>query len=77
MAARIGVTFAALNRWINEKATPRAGALAKIDELYKEYSGEKQVPATVLIAKQELIAQKQKQHPRILKEILNNPDIRD
>lgn len=77
LAYRLEVTFAALNRWINEKAVPRAGALAKIDELYKEYSGEKQIPATVLIAKQELIAQKQKHRPHILEEILENPDIRD
>jgi Fic family protein/DNA-binding XRE family transcriptional regulator len=77
LANRLGVTFAALNRWINEKATPRAGALAKIDELYKEYSGEKQIPETVTVAKRELIAQKQKQYPHILKEIWNSPDIRD
>lgn len=77
LAHRLGVTFAALNRWVNEKATPRAGALAKIDELYKEYSGEKLIPETVLVAKKELISKKLDQYPRVLKEILDNPDIRD
>jgi Fic family protein len=77
LAVRLGVTFAALNRWMNDKAVPRAKAFAKIDELYKEYSGEKQVPESVVAAKQGIIKEKQKQHPHILKEITDNPDIRD
>lgn len=77
LASRLGVTFAAFNRWVNQKAVPRPGALAKIDELYKEYSGEKQIPENMLAAKQGMIAQKQKDHRNVLREIGDNPDIRD
>ncbi len=77
LANRLGVTFAALNRWINERASPRLGALQKIDELYKEYSGEKQVPESELAAKKGIIRVKQKQRPHVLRRIVDNPDIRD
>lgn len=77
LAGRLGVTFAALNRWINGKAVPRPKAQEKIDELYKEYSGEKQVPETVIEAKKGIIFKKQKDHTNVLKKILDNPDIRD
>lgn len=77
LATRLGVTFAALNRWVNEKAAPRPGALAKIDELYKEYSGLKQIPETLLAAKEDMVLKKQRAHRRVLKEIWDHPDIRD
>lgn len=77
LAGRLGVTFVALNRWINKKAIPRKKAQEKIDELYKEYSGEKIIPKTVLEAKKNIIAQKKKIHADIIKKIINNPDIRD
>lgn len=77
LAGRLGVTFVALNRWINGKAVPRPKAQEKIGELYKEYSGEKQVPKTVIEAKRGIIFKKQKDHTNVLKEILDNPDIRD
>lgn len=77
LAGRLGVTFAALNRWINGKAIPRPKAREKIDELYKEYSGEKQIPETILAAKKAIVSQKRKNHKAVLKEIADNPDIRD
>ncbi len=77
LAGRLGVTFAALNRWINDKAIPRPKAQEKIDELYKEYSGEKQIPETVVEAKKNIVLKKQKGHGDVVKEILNNPDVRD
>jgi len=76
LALRLGVTFAALNRWVNEKSTPRAKAIEKIDELYKEYSGEKQIPKTVLDAKKETIIKKSK-GVKVVDKIIKNPDIRD
>ena len=77
LADRMGVTFVALNRWMNDRAMPRPKALERIDVLYKEYSGEKQVPESVLAAKQGIVHEKQKQHPHVLKEIIDNPDVRD
>lgn len=77
LALRLGVTFAAFNRWINGKATPRAGAQKKIEELYLEYSGEKHVPQNVLEAKKNLILQKRRTHKNTLKEITDRKDIFD
>lgn len=77
LAGHLGVTFAALNRWLNEKAVPRKKAQTNIDELYREYAGKKQIPETVLEAKKAVIFQKRKAHSNVLKEITNNPDIRD
>jgi Fic family protein len=77
LASRLGVTFTAFNRWINQKAVPRAGVQERIDELYREYSGEKAIPKTALEAKKEIILKKQKTRPNILRDIMDNPDIRD
>ncbi len=77
LARCLGVTFAALNRWVNGKAVPRPKAQAKIDELYKEYSGEKQIPETVLEAKKSLILRHRKKKKNVLKKITENPDILD
>lgn len=77
LAGRLGVTFAALNRWVNGRAIPRPKARERIDELYKEYSGEKQIPETVLEAKKKLVLRKSRGHKNILKEILDKSDVRD
>lgn len=77
LAFKIGVTFAALNRWINNQAQPRAKALQKIDELYLEYSGEKIVPQNILEAKKRLILSKSGSKKNILELISSRPDIRD
>lgn len=39
LAEEIGVTFAALNRWLNKKAVPRTSARKIIDRIYKEQVG--------------------------------------
>ena len=77
LAGRLDVTFAALNRWVNKKAIPRKKAQRKIDELYKEYSGEKIIPKTLLEAKKRIVLQKKKKHDNVLSKIIKNPDIRD
>lgn len=77
LAHRFGVTFAALNRWVNAKATPRKKMQERIDDLYREYSGEKEIPESVIKAKEVLIFQRQKLYNNVVKEILENPDILD
>lgn len=77
MASRLGVTFAALNRWLNEKSQPRALAQEKIDALLREFTGEKEIPVDQLGAKKNAVFDKQKQFPSVIGEILNNHDIRD
>lgn len=39
LAAKLGVTFAALNRWLNGRAVPRTGKLEAIRKLHKEIVG--------------------------------------
>lgn len=77
LARKLGVTFVALNRWVNARAEPRARAQEKINELYLQYSGQKVVPTTLLDAKKEIIKRKQANHKHTLKTITNSPDIRD
>jgi Fic family protein len=77
LARRLGVTFVALNRWVNNHAEPRAKARERIAELYLQYTGQKVIPATILEAKKELIKAKQKSYPSPLKEISLHSDIRD
>ncbi len=77
LAQKIGVTFAALNRWINEQATPRPGALEKINELYREYSGEKIISEDTLLAKKNILRAKGTKYDHVLQYILSRPDLRD
>lgn len=39
LAKRLGVTFAALNRWLNGHATPRPSSLKRIERLHRELVG--------------------------------------
>ncbi len=75
LADSFGVSFVAFNAWINNKSAPRAKALGKIDELYREYTGEKTIPADLLSAKKNIIFKKGKKTSNILKKILKNRDI--
>lgn len=75
MAAKIGVSFVALNNWWNEKSNPRKKQEHAIDELYREYTGQKIIPETVLTAKKELIVKKTNENKNILNAILKNSDI--
>lgn len=75
IAAKIGVSFVALNNWWNEKSRPRKKQETVINELYKEYTGQKIIPETFLAAKKELVAKKSKENRNILRVILKNSDI--
>lgn len=77
LAQKFSVSFATLNSWINEKSTPHQKAQILIDELYKEYTGQKIIPDNVLQAKKQLIISKSKRYKNVLKTILDRPDIRD
>jgi Fic family protein/DNA-binding XRE family transcriptional regulator len=77
MAAKIGVSFVALNNWWTGKSKPRKKQETAIDAMYLEYTGQKTIPETVLLAKKELIAKETGRHKNILGIILKNPDIRD
>jgi len=77
LAERFDVSFAAFNSWWTGKSEPRAKALAAIDELFLEVTGQKVIPADQLTAKKKAIEQKSSDHKNVVQEILNNPDIRD
>jgi Fic family protein len=77
IAAKIGVSFVAFNNWWNEKSLPRKKQQVLIDDLYKEYSGQNDIPETILAAKKELIAMESKKYKNILDVILKNSDIFD
>jgi len=75
IASKIGVSFVAFNNWWNEKSLPRKKQEIIIDNLYKEYTGQNDIPETVLAAKKELIATESKKYKNILDVILKNSDI--
>lgn len=77
LARKLGVSFATLNSWINEKSQPRPSAQARINDLYLEFSGKKTIPKNVLAAKKDLIFSKSKKHKNIAKNILTNQELLD
>ncbi|MDD5103771.1 MAG: Fic family protein [Candidatus Peribacteraceae bacterium] len=77
LAAKLGVTFVAFNRWMNDKAIPRKKAQERIDALYREYTGLTVIPEKELQAKKGIVLLKAKGAGNVLHTILVNPDIRD
>lgn len=58
LAAELGVSFVTLNSWVNARSVPRKKAEGRIDELYRQYTGQKTIPSSVLDAKKDIILQK-------------------
>lgn len=77
LAERFGVSFATFNSWWTGKSNPRAKKQASIDELFLEVTGQKTIPSDQLTAKKQVIQQKSKEYRSVIKEILDNPDVRD
>jgi len=76
-AQKLGVSFATLNSWLNKRSVPRRKAEEKINELYREYTGQKIVPADILQAKKQIIETKSKKYKNVLKKIIAQPDVYD
>lgn len=77
IATKIGVSFVAFNNWFTGKSLPRKNALKKIDRLYKEYTGEKEISSDELSARKAGLSVKSKKYKNILKTIIRNQDIFD
>lgn len=77
LAEKLGVSFPAFNNWWTGKSKPHPKTLVLIDELFLTVTGQKIIPTDQLAAKKQLLNEKSKKHPKIIQEILNNPDIRD
>lgn len=75
LAGKIGVSFAALNRWMNKKSTPHPARIKKIDALYFNLTGQKNIPGTALSAKKLAIAAKRRKRGDALRIILQRPDL--
>ena len=50
---------------------------AAIDELFLEVTGQKIISAEQLTAKKQALQKKSSEHKNVVREILNNPDVRD
>ncbi len=77
LAQKLDVSFVAFNRWITGRANPRKNAHERIDALYREYTGLKEIPEEALTAKKTILLMKAKKMKHVLRKILENPDIRD
>lgn len=77
LARQIGVSFATLNSWLNERSLPHKRHQKKIDQFYYKYTGQKEIIDDVLLAKKSIIKEKAKQYGDILESIKQNPDIYD
>lgn len=77
LADELGVSFVTLNSWINQKSYPRKPASERIDQLLQKYTGQKKISSTALITKKNILSAEIKKHSNIIREIINNPDIRD
>ena len=77
LAERFCVSFVALNSWWTDKSKPRPKMQAAIDELFLEVTGQKIISAEQLTAKKQALQKKSSEHKNVVREILNNPDVRD
>ena len=77
LAQELGVSFVTLNSWRRERSMPRAKSQARIEALYRDYTGQKIIPPDILHAKKQIIQLQRTSHPTVLKTILRHPDIAD
>lgn len=77
LAQKFGVSFPTLNSWVAGKSTPRDKKVLLIEDLFLEVTGQKQIPDEDLNKKKSILEHKAFGYKSILKEILNNPDIKD
>ncbi|MFW9878116.1 MAG: Fic family protein [Candidatus Thorarchaeota archaeon] len=77
LAQDLGVSFATLNSWLNERSIPHKKKQEKINNLYYKYTGQKEIPKDTLSAKKKIIKKKLSEHKDIIKSIKDNPDVYD
>lgn len=77
LAQKIGVSFASLNSWVNQRSNPRKKYEDKIDELYKELTGQKIIPEDELNSKKIYLVKKSKEYEFVSNKIIANKSILD
>jgi len=77
LARKFNVSFPTLNSWINGRSEPHKQSAEKIDQIYKEYTGQNIIPPDLLEAKKQILDNKKQNHKNILAMILKRPDLND
>lgn len=77
IAAKIGLSFVALNSLINGKSQPRRKTLSATNDLYENVTGTKKIPADALSAKKQIIIAKSKKYSDMVDIISRNKPIFD
>jgi len=77
LARQIGVSFATLNSWLNERSLPHKKHQKIINQFYHKYTGQKEIVDDILLAKKNIITDRAKKYNDIIKLIKQNPDIYD
>jgi Fic family protein len=77
LAAKIGISFVALNSLINGKSQPRDKTLLAIDDLYESITGTKKIPADALSAKKQIVIAKSRKYSNIVEAISKNKSVFD
>lgn len=75
LAAELGVSFATLNSWINDRSQPHKKKAARIDELFYTYTGISSGSEDTHITKKTIIKKKAKKYKNVLQLILERTDI--
>ncbi|MFH1412951.1 MAG: Fic family protein [bacterium] len=75
MSDQLGVSFATLNSWINDKSVPREKHQEIIDSLYKRHTGQTEIPDDILDAKKELLKVKSRKYSNIVDLIIKRSDL--
>lgn len=77
LAQEIGVSFATLNSWLNERSHPHKRHQKRVDAFYYKLTGQKIISDNILSAKSDIIKSKAKKYGDIINLIKKNPDIYD
>jgi fido (protein-threonine AMPylation protein) len=77
LAHKLGVTFVALNRWMNNRATPHPRMIAKIEALRDKVLGISPKSQSIDTVKKEYLLHKKKSHQDPICFILKHPDVYD
>ncbi|MCK5212011.1 Fic family protein [Candidatus Parcubacteria bacterium] len=77
LAQELGVSFATLNSWINDKSKPHKNKIDRIDNLLSKYTGVSVVNKEVSVTKKDIIKKKAKKYKNILRLILSRNDLYD
>ena len=77
LAQELGVTFAALNRWLNHRAVPHLSTKTKIHDLYKAKVGIFPLPAETIRQALRALDREKKQHAGVKKTIKEGAALRE